>query len=794
MLKRAGFAPSPQFEYARLLILRPLIRCLPSSALALRPRMPRSFMAQNTSVRPNGAHAPQMQNAAVPHPPSAPAQLLCSLLSKSLTPRVLVKRIRQSSLLPHLLDPTKARLLAEAIAATPGTSHHAVPTLRLAHLLGCKMKQNAYECTAHQLAHVSKWDHILAVVSVGKRHTGKTTVRLLNWRVRALVETDQYLQLHSILEEFSLYHVKPNRRTFHLLISGCMRNRDLASTQDLLRIMEEHNIPPDESTTATIAIYHRNFGTNSQVQERGMKILPTLGGITATAVLNSLVELRLGARDLTGCLDLLMLFDSKQIISIVQVVSGLVSTQDHEGRYIPSSPSCSLSISPNAETFAIFIRYFASQANLVAALHVLEGLLTTSIQPTAEIVASLVHTLFQSKQSTVAIRMVVKMCDPQTRLPETLLPPESDMTDVKLPLDVSGIKPTTRVFNALLKGILPIHGLDVFHDVISVMQANGLQPNASTVEVLIAYLRGASRIRPGTLGRLIRRMYFSPTVRPSIRHLHTLLSVILRHERFLKFGSGWDSFAAKFSRSRQAQVRVVSDSQTSQDRIESIGGLSLRKVDNRITRSIVEDLKSRGVNVDAPLTSLRLRQEAGIKLDLDGAQAVFEAILARGMQVNKYHCGALMEGYVQAGDLRSASDVLKRAIQIGIEPNVVLFTILIVGHARQGNPEDAVRVFQQMVANRIQPDIAAIDAVSSAFFAVGSYGMARNTLMSLWPYIAPFPEDFRTLRLRQLAVEFRSIQPRPKELSKQEWIALYRKLTHLILRWRASLELGKNKK
>ncbi|KAK7463693.1 hypothetical protein VKT23_005632 [Stygiomarasmius scandens] len=690
MLKRPGLARSLQFERARLPILRPLIRCLPSSAVARQPILPRpSPVGQNTSVRGNEAHAHQSQR--LPNSSSAPAELLCSLLSISATTRALIRRVRRNpSLLSHLLDSKKARLLAEAIAATPTTSHHAVQALRLAHILGCRMKQNAYECTAYQLASVTKWNYVLAVVLAGKRHTGKTTVRLLNWRIRALVETDQHLQLESMLEEFSLYHLKPNRRTFHLLISGRIRNRDLVGAQDLLHVMKEYAITPDESTTAVIAIYHRNFGPNTQVHDHSLEILPALSGITATVVLNSLIELRLDAHDLVGTLDLLSLFDPGQVSSISQAVSGVVFAQGDGERHTPSSPlPYPLCISANAETFAIFIRYFASQTNISSTLHVLEGFLATNIQPTAEVVASLVHAFFQSKQSNVAIQMVAKMCDPHTCPPEMFSSLGSNSSDVKLPLDVSGVKPTTRIFNVLLKGILPIRGLDVAHDVIGIMQANGLQPNASTVEVLISYLRGAIHISPSILGRFVRRMYSSPTVRPSIRHLHALFSVILRHERFLKFGSGWDSIAAKFSRSRQAQVVLQSNSELSRNITGSFGGIELRKTDSRIVKPIVQDLLSRKVNVDGAVASLRLRQEAGIKLNLDGAQTISQAILARGMHLNEYHFSALMEGYTRAGDIKSASDLLRRATQIGVKPNVVLFTILIAGHARQGNPEGA---------------------------------------------------------------------------------------------------------
>jgi pentatricopeptide repeat protein len=82
---------------------------------------------------------------------------------------------------------------------------------------------------------------------------------------------------------------------------------------------------------------------------------------------------------------------------------------------------------------------------------------------------------------------------------------------------------------------------------------------------------------------------------------------------------------------------------------------------------------------------------------------------------------ALMEGHVLAGDLMAPKTVMEAAIEVGVKINAVMFTILIVGHARNGDPDAALRNFPDMVNAGVEagfprPSIA----VASAYFSIGS--------------------------------------------------------------------------
>ncbi|KAF9270324.1 hypothetical protein L218DRAFT_952480 [Marasmius fiardii PR-910] len=721
-----------------------------------------------------------------------PTDLLFTLLSNAPNEEDALKEIRASStLLKHLSSREDARELAQAMALRP-EPYFAVRVLQLAYTLGCQHRQAAYECAAHFLASVQRWDLVLAIFGLGKAHTGRTTLRLSNWRVRALVELGRHDLLQHILKEFQENCLQPNRRTFHLLISGCIRNRDLASARELLDTMEPLGIPVDHTTHATIATYYRAFGSNNQVQNRVLESLSTLSQRTATLVLNNLVQLRLDANDITGSLEILSFFHPIAATPIARIVSGIYGGTtilgDGDDSPLPQNHISTPAI-PDAETYTIFMNHLISISAHSQALDVFYSMISADIPMNAEAVTSLIHLLFASEQGAMAIRLLSDMCESQQFPWEAFSPLKPGQT-TQLPLQTSGVQPTNRILNAVLKGSLPLCGLNCFEGVMRIMHANNVLPNASTVEILLAYLRWRGS-RPKELVRLLLKLCSSNVhIQPTIRHLHPILNSIIRHERFLTFGSGWNSIAARFNRAREPKLSVPFTSSPCDSSIlePAAGFLPMRQVDRAALRPVLEDLAERNIKFDGVVAGLRMKQAAGNQNDVEAARDVFRTLLSRGHKPTEYHFSALMEGCTRSGDLDAATDVLRSAVETGIKPNVVMFTILIAGYARQGNPEQAVRTFQRMVEHGIRPDVAAIDTVSSAFFAVGAYVIARRTLITMWRYIEPFPENLRSVPLKQLASAFRSTQGhdlRPKHpLSKVERIALHKHIARLLKVWK----------
>ncbi|KAJ7597146.1 hypothetical protein C8J56DRAFT_817482 [Mycena floridula] len=714
------------------------------------------------------------------HPTSDdPLKLLTSLLTTTRNLMEVSNRVRAS---PILFDQFSTgghvtRTVQAIAGISPTLGHQA---LLLAHALGCKVKQSAYECAVYHLAMATDWPLVQSTVSLGIEHTGKTTSRLLNWRIRALVEMENHTLLREVLGEFPKYDVKPNRRTFHLLISAFVRNKSLTETKDILVKMNDAGIPPDASTHALIAIYYRSFGLSVDVENHAIQTLNHVRTTTATAVLNSLLQIRIDAQDILGAVQLLFFFDRSRISSLISTIARVASVPLPE----QASPPLLSPAIPNAATYSIFINYMASQADLAGAIAIFDGMTVNGVKPAANTLSSLVHAHFAAGRAATAVRMVADICDSKKSPLSHFTPLSSVDLATQKPLEISNIRPTSKVFNALLRGVLKTQGIDCVVHVMNIMRANQVKPNSVTVEIIISHLSKVQGAKPVQLIRLIRS--FSSTLRPALRQLHVILSAVIRRERYLLFGQGWDTIAAPLSRSRRDLFRdrgVTDADQFSgfSTRLDPMGGIQLAVYDTTDTRPVLQYLSDRKIRSDGAILGLRMKRDAEIKGDIDTAKDVFQTLLVRGMQPNEYHFTALMEGFARAGNLRAASGVMTSARKAGLNPNVVMFTVLIVGYARQGKPAEAVRVFQEMVSAGIQPDVGSIDAVASAFFAIGAYATARLSLMTMWSYIGPFPESLQDASLKDLVRQFRLMygtrQPQP---SNAQQTVLYQKIREIV--------------
>lgn len=710
-----------------------------------------------------------------------------------------LKRIRESSdLSTAFSDPEQVRKVAEALARTR-SSWRSFEVLNLAHKFGCRLKQNAYECLCHHFASVKDWRAVLTAVSLGKRHTQRTTSRLLNWRARSLAERQHYTLLQGVLDEFRENNIKPTRRTFHLILSGHIRNRSLSMAKQSLQTMTEAGFPVDASTHAIVATHYRSLGADSQVQTRSLEALTELRSTTATAVVNSLMQMRIDAHDVAGAMQLLSLFNQRYVSVIFDVMSAggdRIAQRESAMRSTLMSSDVLASIQgnlvPNAPTFAIFISYLAKESNLSGVLQILQSTTTTGVKPTPWLVSSVLYALFSARQGDLAVRLVVGMCDAK-QVPLTMYKPllsPSCSLDEPLPWVPSGIPPTVRVINSLLRGVLNIYGQRSAGVVLHIMRAINLKPNVATLEIIITHLSKIEQIKPAVLIRLLRNL-LSPALRPTLRHLHAVLSCVLRYEKYLLYGRGWNSTASLFSSRPGALRRHYPENRISgvADSFHPIAGIELPRglAIRSVAKSLLQSLSARRITSDMVTIALRIQHDGLVKSDAESAREVFNVLLTRGIHPNEYHFSALMEGLARSGDIQGAVDVMKSAKQIGVAPNVVMFTILIVGHGRQGNPDLALRVFEEMVSAGIKPDVPAIDAVCGAFFAVGAYAMAKRVLISLWPHIQPFPRELRGASLKDLACNFRLLYRKHgvdwKPPAKRERLFVLWKLRRLREAW-----------
>jgi pentatricopeptide repeat protein len=682
-------------------------------------------------------------------------------------------------------DPIRVRMLAEAFARSshPYRAHR---VFSLANERGCRLLPNLYECVAFHLAKAKKWYLIPSLVSLAKSHTGKSTLRLLNWRARALVEEEHYALLEDILDQFDREDLKPDRRTFHLLIRGHLLNRNLQRAKETMQRMKTAGHAIDSSTYAMIVSAYRSLGPDAEVLAKAFMALEDRKSRSNGFILNSILRLMLDAHNAPEALRTLSLFDSRLLDPDM-----VASSASKSRRNIPSTLDAVSSrnetsartgkIIPNTATFTMLIRRMANRKDLPRALRIFSKMKADGISVGSGTVAALVHAHFAAGDPNGAINLVASMCDVHsTHLAPFGIQPSPDeplSLQTKVPLTVD-------ICNALLQGFLESRGLPSIMIVIRFMISATIVPDGRTIEILIAHIESLGVLRPRQLVRLFR--YLSSTAtRPTLRHLHIILKAIMRRQKYSLHKSGWMVHASRLSH------RVLSRSRTPTHDNPSFYPMLGFKLPKRppyrsLVRPIMQSLLSRRVRNDRATLALRIRHEAVVEADLQTARKTFHQMVAHGMHPNEYHFSALMEGFALVGNLDGARRVMNAAIRAGVEINPVMFTILIVGHARQGQPDLAMRTFQDMINAGIRPDPPAIDAVSSAYYIARARRKARRTLLDLWPFVQRFPPQLYGASLKQLADEMRALKSQSGDrlpLTKSQKLHIYRRIKRLKKRW-----------
>jgi pentatricopeptide repeat protein len=646
-------------------------------------------------------------------------------------------------LLHRLQDRDQARVLAENFAGTR-FPHRALWTLVIARNLGARFKQNAYDCVVHRLAEGRHWDLVLSVVGLGKQHTGRTTIRLLNWRIRALIATSKFKLLDEMLTKFERESLQPNRKTFHLLVSGHIRNRNLRKAKEYLSKMEVAGFPIEPSTHALIVSVYRSLGPDVDVRQKAFDSLGQIGDREATVVLNSLIQFALDADDVTSTIGYLSLFN---VPADVIVQDGNSSVSNHS----PSRP-IQRAIRPDPATFTMLINHASKKGDLGRVYSIIQKMESCGVRPDSFLIANLIPALCKENDIKSAVSIVARICDSKPTPPALLsrlgLDPE---TQSSVPVVLSGISPDVRLFNALMKGVSTSLGINGMRVVLRLMHANGVLPDVTTIEILAAYLITDENPHPRTLIRTMRSLLSRP-MKPTLKLMHAIMKVVIRQQKlWLRNNTVLDQFA---------------DGRQEPQPFEPVAGVYMPKKLSYpgMTKKIRHSLRVRGIRTDRVTVSLRMKQ-AALQGDIVGVEAAFRSMLGRGMHANVFHYAGLMHAHAEAGNMTMAESIVHTALQAGVKPNPTMFTILIVGYGRQGDPNTAMRVFEDMVAQGIKPDKAAIHAVAAAYYISGSHSIARKVLLDLWPSVAPLPGELRTAKTHDVFRAFHNLRKKVKRKS-----------------------------
>lgn len=670
----------------------------------------------------------------------------------------------------------------------------ALSTLQLAHDVGCKLNTTVYETVAYQVAESSRWELLLSLVEQSRQFIPRSTVRLLNWRLRALIECENFKPLDSVLEDFENAQVKPSRRTYHLLVTGHLRNRDVEKAKSSLRAMTAAGFAIDASTHTAITAVYRHLGPDAAVRAQAMETLEEADDRSGTTILNSLLQWSLDARDIPDAMRILCLFNPEAIdfgrspdiaaptrqgdgngTTTASINPPPTAPPDEARRsYLP--PPDQRTYPVDIATFGILLKHFSRLGNLGRVVQIFKHVNASGFVPNDYLIAELVRAHFIAGKNSTAVCIVQEVCK-ATPVPSRLYHDIGmvDSLDTELLLSVAGATPSTHMFNVLIANILPLYGLKGMRVVLRIMALVGVRADTETTFRTLFYLVNDHGLQPREIPVWISRLQ-NTNNRPSLRQLNLLLATLLRRASRRVWSGGWIAL--------RDHVRSLDDRDGPPSKFEQRrDALPLGRSPWSKLHKMAQSLAARGAKGDHAYYALRIKLDGVIRGDPQAARQTFQEMLRNGIKPNMYHFSALMEGFAVAGDIKAAREVMMAARNAGVVPNAVMYTILIRGTALEGRPRKAVSLFKEMMDSGIEPDVASVDAAASAYFAVGMGKKARALLTRMWLYFAPFPEELQDAKLLEIARAFRRLDPRCGETTKHHRRLLLLPARSKNLRW-----------
>ena len=648
---------------------------------------------------------------------------------------------RLNSLLERLRDPNKVRDIAVKLAATP-TPHRAMRLINIASTLGVDLKQNTYEGVAHQYAQKREWFLVLSLVAMGIRRTGRTTTRLLNWKTRALVETAKFGLLDGVLEQFRNVGLKPNARTFQLLIKGHIRNRDIASTHSCITLMEEYGLEMDGVTHTLIASAYRQLGPDLEVRRTALESLQGLDDNQATAAINSLVQLALGAQDISTALHYLSLFDHSP-----GVVGGRGPPHQPPQNRLPSPRS----LRPDSATFTMLIKYVTHDKGpglLEKVSAMIEKMRALDITPDNVIAAAVVRALCTAGDLSSALQIVAKACQSEITL-KTLgkrirvferAPKVKRLDKGHVAFIAQRAKPDVDLFNGLINGISGRLGINAVRAILHLMHINKVEPDSATVEAIISWLNRTERAHPRVLIRTLKGL-LSPANRPNPHLCSAVIASVIRREKTWVTNDTAAPLPPPPTSPTSGYIPIL----TREEIPQKLGYRGM-------SRFLFQSLFHHQVQSNHITFAQRMKR-AAMRGNVPATKAHLRAMLKRGMHPAAQHYAALLEAHANAGKVAKAEIILQSAMKDGLKVDARMFTLMIVGYGKRGEPNSGRKVFEEMVKKGIKPDLPAVHAVASGYYKCGLAGVARRFLLEKWTCLAevPLPSSLETLGFAKLA-------------------------------------------
>lgn len=484
-------------------------------------------------------------------------------------------------------------------------------------------------------------------------------------------------------------HGSMNLDVYSAMLRSAVHSRD----QDAVRRLRQ-DIRDNFGTESQVQVAEqtailegqRSHGVDISLEEQVLAGLPSHPEEDGAELLHHLIRLRLGSHDLTGARSLLGRFD--------------LEGQPRLGALRPTPTTILLAFEivsrqPDRRQLEAWWSYFMEHP--------------TSLR--GDVIVLLVKTMAAVGLLDEAYEMIRGALFNFAPLSRTWRLP------IPTPIDHD-------IANMLTQCMAQAYGLKGLQKATDLMRHADIAPDGRTLQTVLDAVRNNMATNPYDLGRLLNVMLERVTnVRAQVGHVDAMLAE-----------------AVKLAAQRRSQQLSLDKAGNIDD---PIAGLVPVDRFAEASENILQSLRDRSVPPTSKSIALRLRFEAMIGQASNGvptAQSVWNEYTAAGYWLNRRHLLALMQGYVDAGQMDQAEDVIQLAKEMRVKPTRGMYMTLIVGW---GNARDARKARAAYEAIREAGrhdrehglDIVAVTAMIQAYLRSMLHGPATEiTLRDLMPF------------------------------------------------------------
>jgi pentatricopeptide repeat protein len=596
-----------------------------------------------------------------------------------------------------------------------------------------------FEGVIQQLGNRGRWGWVVSYSSAAMAANALSPT-ILRSRMRALYEEKRYAETVGAFELYRGMGVEPDGDAYDEVVGAHLLNGNLPAAQEALGAKASKGFGTTVRTCLALLDGMGAFGGNRVMEEKLLNDPVSKSTLKAQQalrqdprLLNRIISVRAARGDTTDALAILFdHFNLKSLPFSLALPDLAAPFSLHTIRAGPRSPYWRPS--PDIATFTILIGISLRRRRLDSAISLFMQSQEYGLGLNEHLVAALVRTLLVRGDVAGAEQLVFDLPSGAAKL-------------VWRDYSLVAFEPTALVFEVLIGGVLREKGLQGLSALLNRMvqsRKSGVEVTEGTVAALVSYLTKHTAGSSKTSTNFVVRMQTltNGLRKPTIKNLNALLELVWRRERFS--GAFKGNRRSRTDLARAQLVDIASDDPILR---------SPHVVPSAMAR-IQRSLSDRSITPDRQTSQQVLRNDAHNRSINSMWDLVQTQLVDRGMKPSYHHFTIIMRAYIQLGDTSGARATIQRAVELGVERHVSMYSVLIGGAAKLGQMEVVRSAYAEMQVSGLVPDLTLYAALAMVcarrrdVAGVESIISDASTLLS--PPLSPIDPIFVSILYRAL--------------------------------------------